>query len=193
MTDFKLYTPDNAPEASKPLLAAAQKKYGFVPNIYAHMAESPIPVKVYDYAQGLLNSEGTLTPEEVNLAQLAISAYNGCEFCVPAHSTVGKNMLKTDPAIINAIREGGEGPNPKINALVRFTQALAEKRGSVNDSDLESFLKAGYTKAQVFEILTIIAYKTLTNYTSNFAGTKPNEQFAAEKWQAPAKRGSLAA
>lgn len=187
MTDFTSYTAKTAPEASKPLLADIEKKYGFVPNIFAHMSESPVPVKVYASAQDLVAKEASLSAEEINLVQLATSVENGCEFCVPAHSTIGRHSIKTDGAVIDAIRDGKQGPNAKFNALVNFTQSITAKRGHVGDAEIEAFLKAGYTKAQIFEVISIVAYKVITNYTSAIAGTKPNEQFAGEAWKAPNK------
>ena len=190
MTDFTLYTPENAPEASKPLLSGLENKYGIVPNIFAHMAESPLPIELYGFGQDLAMSKATLGAEKVNIVQLAISVFNQCRFCVAAHSTIAKGQLKTDAAIVDAIRNETDGPDNAINALVRFTQVLAEKRGQVSDADTQAFLDAGFTKAQIFEVLTIIAYKTLTNYTSQLAGTQPNEAFAAEAWEPKGKRAA---
>ncbi len=187
MTKFEQYTKDTAPEGSKKLLADIEKNYGFVPNIFAHMSESPLPVRIYTFAQDLANKEATLSAEEINIVQLATSVENACEFCVPAHSTIGRHKIKTDGAVIDAIRDGKQGPNAKLNALVNFTQSVTVKRGHVENAEIEAFLKAGYTKAQIFEVISIVAYKVITNYTSAIAGTKPNEQFAAEGWSASGK------
>lgn len=182
MTQFELFTPETAPEDSKEALQSTVDKYGLNLNIFAHMAQSPLPIKLYNYGQDLLNKEGTLTPEEVNLVQLAISVFNLCEFCVPAHSGAARGTFKTDDAIVDAIRNSETVPDARIDALVTFTQILAEKRGQVSDADTSAFLEAGFTKAQIFEVLSIVAYKTITNYTSNIAGTKPNAELAGETW-----------
>lgn len=184
MSQITSYTIESAPEETKPLLQEIQNSYGFMPNIFADMAESPLPIKLYKYGQTMANNEATLSAEEVNIVQLATSVSNRCEFCVPAHSTLGRGKLKTDDAVIDAIRNGEDGPNERINALVRFTQLVTEKRGHVDDAAIDAFLNAGYSKAQIFEVITIVAYKVVTNYTSAIAGTKPNAQFAAEAWSA---------
>lgn len=182
MTIINRYSPENAPDKSKDLLQSKRDQYGFDINIFADMAESPLPIKLYTFGQDMANAEATLSKEEINLVQLATSVENACKFCVPAHSTLARQGLKTDDAIVDAIREGRDGPNEKYNALVTFTRLMTAKRGHVEQSDLKNFLDAGYTKEHIFEVLTIIAYKVITNYTSAIAGTEPNEQFAAEAW-----------
>ncbi len=192
MTNFNLYNKQNAPEKSAPLLEKLESKYGFVPNIFAHMAESPLPIELYSFGQDLVNAKGTLSSEEVNIVQLATSVENECEFCVPAHSTLARHNFKTDDAVIDAIRDGIDGPDSRVNALVNFTKSVTAKRGHVSDNELNQFLSAGFTKEQIFEVLTIVAYKVLTNYTSAIADTRPNPQFAGEAWTAPSKRNEAA-
>jgi hypothetical protein len=45
--EFKLHDQESAPEASKPLLEQAEKKYGFALNLFGVMAESPAALKAY--------------------------------------------------------------------------------------------------------------------------------------------------
>ena len=194
MTEFKSYTPENAPEKSKDLLGDLEKKYGMNLNVFACMAESPLPIKLYKYGQDLLNEEGTLTAEEINLVQLAVSVQNECLFCVPAHSFIAKNQFETDSEIVEAIREGKDVPNEKFEALVRLAKAIVQERGHAPDEDIQAFLKAGYTKEQIFEIIAIVAYKTITNYTSAIADEiEPNEGLKSEEWTPLSKRKDKAA
>lgn len=182
MTNFQSYTIETVPERSKDQFQKTIDKYGAELNIFRDMAESPLAIELYSYGQNLLNEKGTLNNEEVNLVQLAVSVENGCHFCVPAHTGAAKQM-KTADAVIQAIRTGETVPDSKIEALVNFTRSIVQKRGFVNDTDeLRAFLNAGYTPEQVFEIITIAAYKTITNYTSAFMSTEPNDFMAALAW-----------
>ena len=45
MTTFPIHSLDTAPDASKPILTATQKKFGFVPNLFRVMAEAPAAVE----------------------------------------------------------------------------------------------------------------------------------------------------
>lgn len=190
MTFFNSYTSETAPERAKAELKKTEEKYGQTLNIFADMAESPLPIKVYSFGQDTLMNEGTLSNEEVNIVQLAVSIANECQFCVAAHSFVARNQFQTDDAVVDAIRAGEQGPNDKFNALVNFTQSVVLKRGQLDETEFQTFVDAGYTKEQIFEVLTIAAYKTITNYTSQFAGTQPNENLASEAWTPAQKKAA---
>lgn len=181
MSLFTSYQLENVPEKSREEFAKMQKKYGSVPNIFADMAESPLPMELYQNGQDTLMKRATLGPEKVNLVQLAVSVENVCEFCVPAHTWVAESM-KTDKAIVDAIREGKKGPDESTNALVVFTRLMVRKRGRLSDSEVQAFLGAGYTREQVFEVLSIVSYKVITNYTSALTGTKPNDFMENYAW-----------
>ncbi len=70
-------------------------------------------------------------------------------------------------------------PDTKLNALRDFTKAMVEERGRLQEQQVRRFLEAGYTKAQVFEVVIGVALKTLTNYSNHLAGTRPNPEFVA--------------
>jgi uncharacterized peroxidase-related enzyme len=184
MTEFTLHDLDSVPEHASEALGKIAKKFGAIPNVYAHMAESPLPLEIYGMAQDLVMSRSTLGPQKVNLVQLAISVEHGCEFCVPAHSWAADKALKTDPEIVAAIREGREGPDVHVNALVSLARSLVRHRGHVPEAEIESFLASGGTREQVFELISIIAFKTITNYTAALAGTRPNDWMAPYAWSA---------
>ena len=74
-------------------------------------------------------------------------------------------------------------PDAKLDALVNFTRKVVEQRGFVADNDLAAFLKAGYTKAQVIEVLLGVGMKTFNNYVDHIAHVPLNDQFKAEAWQ----------
>lgn len=181
MSLFESFTVETAPENAKAALQKTVDKYGQVMNIFADMAYSPLPIEIYGHAQEQLMTKGTLGAELVNLAQMAVSVENVCEFCVPAHSFAADKM-NTDKAVVEAIRNGQQVPDAKIEALVNFTRAVVRQRGQLNDATVQTFLDAGFTKEQVFEIVTIAAYKTITNYTSALTGTKPNEGLDSFAW-----------
>ncbi|MCI0748930.1 MAG: carboxymuconolactone decarboxylase family protein [Nevskiales bacterium] len=186
MTAFTLHTPASAPEAAKTILEDAQKRFGFVPNLYAGLAESPAAFKGY-LGLGTAFSETQLSQLEQNVVWLAVSVANQCEFCVAAHSFIAKMMAKADPALVVALREEGKLPDPKLNALAQFTRAVVHQRGWIETAQIESFLAAGYTKANVLDVILGVAMKTLSNYANHVMQTPLNDAFASERWQAPKK------
>ena len=66
---------------------------------------------------------------------LAVAEINGCDYCLSAHTYLGKNLAKLDDAEIAANRRGGSN-DPKADAAVRFAAKVVRERGHVSDDDL---------------------------------------------------------
>lgn len=183
MSDFRQYTPQNAPDGSRPILDQVRGRFGFVPNLMATLAESPQALEGYLTLDRLV-SESSLTPQEQQVAILAVSAENGCEYCVAAHTVVG-TMQKVPADVIAAIREGREIPDARFAALARFTRAVVRDRGRVTDGDLQEFLDAGFSKRNVLDVILAVTQKTLSNYLNHLARTPLDQGFQSAAWTAP--------
>lgn len=184
MTKFTLHTPASAPVGSRSALEGAQKNLGFVPNLYAGLAESPAALKGYLDLSATFG-ETQLSTLEQNVVWLAVSVANQCEFCVAAHSFIAKMMAKADPALVTALRKEDKLPDPRLNALAQFTRAVVQQRGWLEPNQVDAFLSAGYTKANVLDVILGVAMKTLSNYANHVVQTPLNDVFAAERWEAP--------
>ena len=95
---------------------------------------------------------------------------NGCDYCLSAHSYLGKNLAKLSDAEIAANR-GGHSADAKADAAVGFAVKLVNARGHVSDADIKAVKDAGYDDAQVIEIVLHVALNTLTNYVNEVAKT----------------------
>ncbi|MDZ7807249.1 MAG: carboxymuconolactone decarboxylase family protein [Gracilimonas sp.] len=177
--NFTIYNTENAPEDAKPLLKAAKDNFGFVPNLLGEFAEAPAVLEGYLKLNEIIG-KSSFTPQEQQAAILAVSIVNECHYCSAIHSTILKNQLDTEDAVVNAIRNGDPVPDPKLNALVSYTRKVVEKRGHVSDADIQQFLDAGYTKQNVLEVNLIAALKTISNYTNHIADTPLDEAFQPE-------------
>lgn len=183
--EFKLHSAETAPEASWTLLQEVQKAYGFTPNIYKVFAESPVALSTYIHITNQLSEHGALSPQERQLVMLAVSAINQCAYCVAAHSMMAERT-KVAEETIAALRQGEDPSDPKDAALVAFARSLVEHRGWVPKVDQQAFLNAGFTTRHVLDVLSIIALKTLSNFTNHLAETPLDEAFAGHKWEAKA-------
>jgi len=182
MTHFPVHTVDSAPAASRPLLEGIGRSFGFVPNLFAVFAESPAALRgalaIYEAF-----TTSSLTPAEQQLVMLAVSEANDCEYCVAAHSTLAKRFVKVDPTLVAATRRREPLSDAKLDALVTFTRNVVEQRGLLAEAEVAAFLDAGYTKAQVIEVLLGVGMKTFNNYVDHIAHVPLNDQFKAEAWQ----------
>jgi uncharacterized peroxidase-related enzyme len=130
-------------------------------NIFKSMAKSPAALNAYLGLAGALNG-ATLSAKEREVVQLAVGEANACEYCVAAHTAIGKMSGLSDAQTVEARR--GSLSDAKLNALARFALSLHEKRGHVSDADLAAFKGAGYTEGHIAEVVATYALALYTNY-----------------------------
>ncbi len=152
----------DAPEASQPFLKQMEASMGRAPNLTRTVGNSPAAL------EGMLGLMGALGKGELNAATreriaLAIANYNGCNYCNSAHTMVAKNVAKLDEAEIDANRQG-RSTDAKADAAVSFALSVAKERGRVGDADVLAVKQAGYSDAEVVEIIGHVALNILTNY-----------------------------
>jgi uncharacterized peroxidase-related enzyme len=162
----------DAPAASHPLLEAAAKQLGSVPNMFRAIATSPQALEGHLGLSGAL-SRGTLPPATRERIALAVAEVNGCGYCLSAHTYLGRNLAKLDDAEITANRNGASN-DPKADAAVRFAAKVARDRGHITDGDFAAVKLAGYTDAQVIEIVQHVALNSWTNFFNNVFQTEPD-------------------
>jgi uncharacterized peroxidase-related enzyme len=162
-------TISDAPAASQPLLEAVNKQLGVVPNLFRLVGNSPAALQGYLGLSGALG-HGALPAATRERIALAVAEINGCDYCLSAHTYLGKNLAKLDDAEIAANRNGASN-DPKADAAVRFAAKVARARGHVSEDDLRAVKLAGYDDAQVIEIVLHVALNTWTNYINEVAKT----------------------
>ena len=158
-----------APAAARPLLDAVNKQLGLVPNLFRLIATSPAALEGYLGLNGAL-AKGALDAKTRERIALAVAQINGCDYCLSAHAYLGKNLAKLDDAEINANRKGMSN-DAKADAAVRFAVRIVSTRGQIETGDLTAVRAAGYSEAQIIEIVLHVALNTLTNYVNNVAET----------------------
>ena len=159
-----------APEASRALLEGVKKQLGVAPNLFRMVANSPAALQGYVDLLGALGN-GALTAATRECIALAIAEFNACDYCLSAHTYLGKNVAKLDDREIAANRNGASN-DAKADAAVRFAVKLARARGHVSDEDVGAVRAAGYTDGEIVEIVQHVALNTWTNYVNSVARTE---------------------
>jgi uncharacterized peroxidase-related enzyme len=159
-----------APEAAQPLLNAVNAQLGVVPNMFRLIANSPQTLEGFLGLSGALG-KGGLTVATRNRIALAVADANGCDYCLSAHSYLGKNLARLDDAEMTANRSGASN-DPKADAAVRFAVKLVRERGHVAESDVSAVQAAGYTDGQALEIIAHVALNSFTNYVNEALKTE---------------------
>jgi uncharacterized peroxidase-related enzyme len=168
MSRIAIPSRENAPAASQPILDAVYKQLGVVPNLFRLVALSPAALA------GMTGLSGALTKAlDVKTREriaLAVAQVNGCDYCLSAHTYLGLNLAKIGPEEI-ALNRKGASSDPKADAAVRFAAKVAKDRGRVSDADLAAVRAAGFTDAQIIEIVAVVVENVFTNFINLVADT----------------------
>ncbi len=157
------------------LFAAAKQKLGRVPNFLRALANSPAALKGYLGLSAAVGATEGLDAQQREAIALVVGQANGCDYCLAAHSTLGK-MVGLSPEEIQAARRG-EGADDAVGAVVRFASAVLESRGRVSDDEIQAFRNAGFGDDAIAEVVAHVALNVYTNYFNNVA--QPEVDFPA--------------
>lgn len=169
MSRLPQITPDQANSQQAELFAAVQSKLGRVPNLLRALGNSTAALRGYLEFSGALSAGQGLDAKQREIVALAVAQANGCEYCLAAHSTIGK-MVGLSPEAIVAARQA-DGIDDTDRAVARFTDAVLRSRGRVDDEELAAFRDAGFDDSSVTEVVAHVALSVFTNYFNNLAET----------------------
>jgi uncharacterized peroxidase-related enzyme len=159
---------DELPSGSKPAIDAVEKRLGVVPNMQRLLATSPAVIEGVTLLQSALNK--TLDARTRNGIALAVSEVNGCNYGRRIHAFYASALGKIPKEEIELNRQGRSGDSKRA-AAVHFAQQVTETRGKVSDADLRQVRDAGFSDAQILEIVALSVQFLLTNFINNVAET----------------------
>lgn len=180
MSAFPKHTLDSAPEAAQPILKNALRGYGFVPNLYAAMAEAPSLLEGYTTLSDIL-SKADLSETERQIILMTNNRLNNCAYCMAAHTTLSQ-MGGVPDDVIEALRNNTPIADNKLEALRQIAIAVNQQRGWLTPEQVDTFLAAGYRRQTLLEVILATALKTLSNYTNHLAETELDPAFVANNW-----------
>jgi uncharacterized peroxidase-related enzyme len=163
MTRIAALTLEQAPAASRTALEGIQKGLGFIPNAFKTLAHAPAALNGYlALAQAL--GKSSLSHVEREVAALATSQINGCDYCIAAHSFFGAKAGLNE----EEIRQARSGTLSAVAALAR---QITESRGQLSEDEIAAAREAGLTDGKIVEVVAQVTLLTLTNYLNNIAAT----------------------
>ena len=180
--NYPVHTLASAPENSKPGLEQLKKAFGFVPNIAGVIANSP---KLINSLVGVFQQvhSSSLAESEVQIVLLTDAVVNASRYPVALHTAMALKQ-GINPEEVDAIREKRIPRDKRLAALFSLARTLIEKRGHASEQELDSFIAAGFTKEQVFEVVAIVAASTITNYAGTIGNPPLDDPIQQYAWQA---------
>jgi uncharacterized peroxidase-related enzyme len=163
---FTVPTREEVTENNQGIFDTLKKGLGFVPNLYAYFAKSETALGDY---LALQNRKSSLKAKEREVINLVVSQINGCRYCQSAHTVLGKMNGFTDEQVIE-LRQGSASFDSKLDALAKFTASVTENRGHATIYAKEAFFAAGYTEANLIDVVIVVGDKIISNYIHNLTG-----------------------
>lgn len=163
MSTFNVPTREEVSASNQAIFDHLEKAVGFVPNLFATYAHSENALKNYlDFS----NAKTSLKAKEKEVVNLAVSQVNNCDYCLAAHTAIGKMNGFTEPQILE-LRAGKASFDAKLDALAKLAKNITENRGNTDIEVLENFFTAGWTKENLIDVISLVGDKTISNYINN--------------------------
>lgn len=163
MTQFAVPTREEVSADNKAIFDNLRNMLGFVPNLYAFFAKSETGLADY---LALQNRKSTLRAKEREIINLVVSQVNECEYCLAAHTAIGKMQGFSAEQVIE-IRKAEISFDNKFDALAKFVKETAVNRGRPSAEATERLFAAGYNEANLVDIVIVIGDKIISNYLNN--------------------------
>jgi uncharacterized peroxidase-related enzyme len=160
MNAFPVPARDEVSPDNQAIFDNLKKMLTFVPNLYATFAHSATALGTYLAFQ---NAKSSLNAKQREVVNLVVSQVNDCDYCLAAHTAVGKMVGFTDAQILE-IRRGRATFDPKLDALARFVKEVTETRGHVAAASTTAFFEGGWTRGNLVDVMLAIGDKIVSNY-----------------------------
>ena len=168
MSRIPAVDPASATGSVKTMLEGVHKGLGVTPNMFRVAAQSPSALEALTSFFGAVG-KGHLDAKTREAIALTVSEIDRCDYCLSAHSLLGKGAGLTDDGL-DAARHA-KSDDARLDATLRFARAITEKRGRIDPQDLADVRRAGLSDAQVLDVVANVALTTFTNYLNEVAAT----------------------
>jgi uncharacterized peroxidase-related enzyme len=168
MTRINAIEPSVAEKKSAELLASVKRQLGATPNLFKVLAHSPAALDFYT-SQTRALAGGSLDPKLREQIALTVAGVNQCDYCASAHTFLGKKAGIPEHDLTDNLT--GYATDDKTNVALRFAKTVVENRGRIDDHALQTIRDAGFSEANIVEIIAHIGMNLFTNYLNHIAGT----------------------
>ncbi|WP_410793208.1 carboxymuconolactone decarboxylase family protein [Kribbella sp. C-35] len=163
MTRIDLVDPDQITDQRAETLAEIKGAFGLVPNMFRAVANSPAALTSMWSQFGALGN-GSLGAKIGEQIAVAVADRNRCDYCLSAHTMLGKKAGATTEEMTAA--QSGHSDDPRTDAVLKLAAALVDKRGQIDEADLQAARDAGLGQEEIVETVAHVALNVFTNYVN---------------------------
>lgn len=161
MNRIPLINPADTTGERQSILSDINAAFGATPNMFKAVANSPAALKSMWGSFGAMGG-GILSAELGEKIAVAIANYNSCQYCLSAHTALGRKAGATSDEM--SLAQQGQSSDARTAAALQFSLRVVEGRGQVEEADLQSLRDNGYSDEAIVEILAHVALNLFTNY-----------------------------
>ncbi|MCI5082883.1 MAG: carboxymuconolactone decarboxylase family protein [Saprospiraceae bacterium] len=176
MANIKVPTRDQVNEKSQAIFDNLKKQLGTVPNLYATIGYSSDTLENF-LGFSAKAGKGSFSGKEIEAIKLAVSQVNECQYCLAAHTALGKMQGFTE-AETQALR-ATTIEDERLRAITSLAQNIATNRGHAEAEAVEQFFAQGFDEKALIDLIATITAITFTNYVHG--STKVPVDFPAAK------------
>lgn len=161
MSRVQLINPQQTTPNRKALLDQINGAFGATPNMFKAVANSPAALQSMWGSFGALGS-GVLGAKLGEQIAVAVAQSNACEYCLAAHTVLGKNAGVSQEEVASA--QAGSSKDPRTATALKFALKIVTARGQISVDDVAQLRQAGFDDEHIVEILAHVALNLFTNY-----------------------------
>lgn len=182
MYSINVPTRDQVDTKAQTIFDNLKKNMGMVPNIYAVIGHSANALESF-LAFSMAQTQGSFNAQEREAVALAVSEFNGCSYCLAAHTALAK-MNGFSEEETHHLR-AGTIEDPKLGVLTRLAISIVENRGKANPGLVEDFFAAGYNESALMDLIALVAERNFANYVGRLASVPVDFPKAAPLQKGP--------
>lgn len=160
MSRIAIIDPKTATGDARRLLDAVQAQLGTTPNFIRVLANAP---KALEGFLGLYGAAAGFSLDKAAQERiaLAIAEGNACQYCVSAHTAIGRHAGLSDAEML-LNRRGGAG-DARNAAAVTLARAINDNLGELTNQEFDTARSAGLSDAEIVEVIALVALNIFTN------------------------------
>lgn len=163
MSRINLVDPSAATGSATGHLGQIKSAFGMVPNMFRAVANSPAALASLWGSFAALGG-GRLGARLGEQIAVAIANANNCEYCLSAHTALGRKAGAGAHEMSEA--QHGRSDDPRTAAILAFALRVVDRRGGVDADDVHALRAAGLDDGEIVEVLAHVALNLFTNYVN---------------------------
>ncbi|WP_223786600.1 carboxymuconolactone decarboxylase family protein [Marinicella meishanensis] len=163
MSHIPLFDPAKAVGQHHQDFKNIQLAFGQVPNMFKAIGQSPAALNSL-WTSFVALGQGQLDTQLTEQIAVLVANLNRCEYCLAAHTLLGQNAGLTATQMEQA--QQGLSTDARTAAALQFVQQMVTQKAHLSEADVAQVKQAGFTDAEVAELVAHVALNVFTNYTN---------------------------